>query len=69
MLKIAAFSPHFSPAIYCNAKSAHACCVMLLHPLRRTVKYASSGFSRLREALASTGIFSISQRFLVKNAG
>jgi hypothetical protein len=41
------FNPHLSPAIYCNAKSAHACCVMLLHPLRRTVKYASSGCSPL----------------------
>jgi len=29
------FNPHFSPAIYCNAKSAHACCFMLLHPLLR----------------------------------
>jgi hypothetical protein len=28
-------NPHFSPAIYCNAKSAHACCVRLLHPLLR----------------------------------
>jgi hypothetical protein len=58
-----------------NLLQCQICPCLLRHapspasPLQCTVKYASSGFSRLREAFASTGIFSISQQFLVGNAG
>jgi hypothetical protein len=61
-----ALNPHFSQEIYYDAKSTHACCVALPQTPRRTDSTPASA-SVVR--LASTGIFDISLRSLVRNAG
>ncbi len=60
------FNPHFSQEIYCDAKSTHACRVALPQTPRRTYSTPASA-SVVR--LASMGIFDISLRSLVRNAG
>jgi hypothetical protein len=59
-------NPHFSQEIYWDAKSTHACCVGLPQTPRRTYSTPASA-SVVR--LASMGIFDISLRSLVRNAG